>query len=105
MGCLSSTSVTEIVNEEEDVQNQSICIVESELGGLAGSGRSNDRQKVRDGWWNVCAPFSSGAVVLRAFKNRPTQNKTAIGLVSIFFGIHLRGQRNFLNSLDRIFGN
>lgn len=38
MGCLSSTSVTEIVNdeEEEDVQNQSICIVESELGGLAG---------------------------------------------------------------------
>lgn len=36
MGCLSSTSVTEIVNdgEEGDVQNQSICIVESELGGL-----------------------------------------------------------------------
>lgn len=57
MGCLSSTSVTEIVNdgEEGDVQNQSICIVESELGGLgAGWLWSVERSSKGPRWMLEC---------------------------------------------------
>lgn len=90
---------------DDDVQNQSICVVESELGGWAAEARKGPTEmKVAE---FLLHSLSAGmAAVCGRIKNRPTLKTHRPSEGSRYFSEHrLREQRNFLNSPDRIFGN